>query len=72
MVARGSFISGPDGSFNAQLVWDGENSFQGDQAYRIVVTPAGGGCSAADDIQYLDDRPPPPKKVDDLSRDELP
>ena len=62
MVARGSFISGPDGSFTAQLVWDGANAFQGNEAYRIVVTPAAGGCPAADDIQYLDDRPPPPRR----------
>ena len=44
MVASGSFISGPDGGFTAQLVWDGANAFQGDEAYRIVVTPAAAGA----------------------------
>src|SRR5688572_28618705 len=63
VVASGSFISGADGDFTARLVWDGFNAFEGNEAYRIVVTPAAGGCSAADDIQYLDDRPPPPKRV---------
>ena len=59
----GASSAGRTASFTARLVWDGVNAFQGDEAYRIVVTPAAGGCSAADDIQYLDDRPPPPKKV---------
>ena len=63
LVASGSFISGADGSFTAQFVWDGANAFQGDEGYQIVVTPAD-GCSAADNIQYLDDRPPPPKDVE--------
>ena len=56
VVASGAFISGQDGGFNAQLVWDGANAFQGNEAYRIVVTPAAGGCPAADNIQYRDDR----------------
>ena len=62
MVASGSFISGPDGGFTAQFVWDGLNAFEGNEAYRIVVTPAVGCPAAADEFQYLDDRPPPPRR----------